>query len=165
MDQKLKRLKLNSILFEEKVRFLKEQIESNNVNPTFHEWGGANVIITADKNRKSSHPTDYIIVTPHAEEIQWLIEQLNTIMSRIGPYFYRVIGMATYYYTEDKGNQKDYRPLLLYLLGIAEKWEQYSIKYQCTPNRESGIFKDFIGDAFSGRIGREELQKFGMGRL
>ena len=42
------------------------------------EWGGADVIITSDKNRKYS--SKYIIVyTRHAQALSWLIEQLKYI--------------------------------------------------------------------------------------
>lgn len=57
---------------------LRETINRGQFPREFRHFGGAELIITDNINRKG-HAYDTIIVTPHASALSWLVEQLKRI--------------------------------------------------------------------------------------
>ena len=56
-------------------------IESGNFPNKFPEFGGANLIITKDKNR-NYHEGDIIVFSEHAPALSWLVIQLKNIYDK-----------------------------------------------------------------------------------
>jgi hypothetical protein len=57
---------------------LRALIESGKFPKKFPEFGGANLIITKDKNR-NYHEGDIVVFSEHAPALSWLVIQLNKI--------------------------------------------------------------------------------------
>lgn len=60
---------------------LRAVIESGNFPNNFPEFGGANLIITKDKNR-NYHKGDIVVFSEHAPALSWLVIQLKNIYEK-----------------------------------------------------------------------------------
>jgi hypothetical protein len=61
-----------------KIELLKEKINSGKFPNKFENFGGANLIITDDPDRRG-YPQDVVIYTEHASAISWLVFELKDI--------------------------------------------------------------------------------------
>lgn len=61
-----------------KLDLLRQKIEKGKFPNNFPEFGGANLIITKDKNR-NFHEADLVIYTHHASALSWLVIELKKI--------------------------------------------------------------------------------------
>ena len=106
-----------------KIEILKEKIKSGKFPNKFEHFGGANLIITDDPNRKG-YPQDMVIYTEHASAISWLIFELKDIYNEKIDYmnkydFYPYIGKLI----QSSINTND--DLLETMLFVIEKMEEY----------------------------------------
>ena len=60
------------------IELLKEKINSGKFPNKFEHFGGANLIITDDPDRRG-YPQDVVIYTEHASAISWLVFELKDI--------------------------------------------------------------------------------------
>lgn len=61
-----------------KLNLLRQRIEKGEFPNNFPEFGGANLIITKDKNR-NFHESDIVIYSNHASALSWLVIELKNI--------------------------------------------------------------------------------------
>lgn len=61
-----------------KLNELRKKIEGGKFPNKFKEFGGANLIITSDKNR-NFHEGDIIVCSEHASALSWLVIELKKI--------------------------------------------------------------------------------------
>ncbi len=61
-----------------KLNELRKKIEEGKFPNKFEEFGGANLIITSDKNR-NFHEGDVIVYSEHAAALSWLVIELKKI--------------------------------------------------------------------------------------
>jgi hypothetical protein len=62
----------------EKLNLLRRKIENGGFPNNFPEFGGANLIITKDKNR-NFHEGDIVVYSDHAPALSWLVIELKNI--------------------------------------------------------------------------------------
>ncbi len=80
-----------------KLSVLRNKIESGKFPQEFPEFGGANLIITSDQNRRF-HEGDVVVYSIHAPALSWLVTELKNIyaddLNYLNKYdFYPKIGM------------------------------------------------------------------------
>jgi len=66
-----------------KLSVLRNKIESGKFPQEFPEFGGANLIITSDQNRRF-HEGDVVVYSIHAPALSWLVTELKNIYSSSG---------------------------------------------------------------------------------
>lgn len=61
-----------------KLEILKNKIDSGDFPKIFEHFGGANLIITDDKNR-NHYPQDIVVFSENAGSLSWLVFELKNI--------------------------------------------------------------------------------------
>lgn len=61
-----------------KLEILKNKIDSGDFPKNFEHFGGANLIITDDKNR-NHYPQDIVVFSENAGSLSWLVFELKQI--------------------------------------------------------------------------------------
>ncbi len=94
-----------------KIKLLKDKINSGKFPYKFKHFGGANLIITDDPDRRG-YPQDVVIYTEHASAISWLVFELKDIYNEeidyINKYeFYTNIGKLLNSCVSEDLNLKD----------------------------------------------------------
>ena len=63
-----------------KLETLKEKIENGDFPKVFEHFGGANLIITDDKNR-NHYPQDIVVLSENASSLSWLVFEIKHIFN------------------------------------------------------------------------------------
>lgn len=107
-----------------KLSALREKVNSGQFPSQFRHFGGANLIITNEPNRRH-HEGDVVIYTAHASAMSWLVEELKMIYSEDLDYlnkydFYPQIGRLI---KESLRSDFDVFESMLYVIDeIEKKW-------------------------------------------
>ena len=130
----------------EKIKKLKEKIKTIDVTEAAkgtEEWGGADVIITAEMNEsikdwigsqplvisfQKTAPRRRLVLTNYSRELSWLFFELKAIfydkLDYIIKYdFYGSLAQAALEYIEEHKKKVMLKPLLLAVLKMARKFE------------------------------------------
>ena len=94
-----------------KLEILKNKIADGNFPKNFEHFGGANLIITNDKNR-NHYPQDIVVFSENAGSLSWLVFELkqifNSELDYINKYgFYTNIGNLMNSYLSDGHNLEE----------------------------------------------------------
>ena len=106
------------------IKSLKEKIEKGSFPNEFKHFGGANLIITDDKNRNFLEG-DIVIYTEHASALSWLVIELKIIydskLNSLNKYdFYPYIGELIQ--SSVNANDDLFETMLFVVQKIKEDW-------------------------------------------